>query len=504
MRLAAIVRSRILTLAMAVFAVTWGVDQTFAADVKKPQPKKSQRITPADRKAAAKRAAAKGVKPGVAGIPARQECARSRVLPEGNSGPACCRGAGTMAALAAAPLPGIEGPGGVPHYFGPYGNWAYSPLPRGPVAAVTVDGRRQRVHRSLSSPSSTPTAPAHDARPPSTAPVDPVTGAITGFTIANGGADYSAPVVTIDDRHGRRRRRRRDASAAPSPAACASSSTGCRAWGRPARTPSASTSRWRIAETWPSVRAGQPARPTTTRSPSSSTPSRCTRTCRRPGSGATSSCRRPPSPAQASPLTQSRRRSILKPDGTQAIGVDEPPLPGARHRRQGAAPMAWRVRPASRYRSASSSTTCFPPAPAGTSSSRWTRPSWAPGWGRPCRARRATSTRRTEPSSTSTATTPSGSATATPTSGSRRPTRVTPYPKGVSVRNVPDMFDARQRRLRSRTRRGTAAGARPSSTPTRRAPGCSSTTTMPWASRASTCTPARRLDTCSRTPSSRT
>src|SRR4030065_1451064 len=43
------------------------------------------------------------------------------------------------AALAAAPpLPGIEGPGGVPHYFGPYGNWALIPLPMGPVAAVNV------------------------------------------------------------------------------------------------------------------------------------------------------------------------------------------------------------------------------------------------------------------------------------------------------------------------------------------------------------------------------
>ena len=39
---------------------------------------------------------------------------------------------------AGAPLPGIEGPGGVPHYFGPYGNWAFSPLPRGGIAEVTI------------------------------------------------------------------------------------------------------------------------------------------------------------------------------------------------------------------------------------------------------------------------------------------------------------------------------------------------------------------------------
>ena len=30
-------------------------------------------------------------------------------------------------------------PGGVPHYFGPYANWANSPMPRGPVGIVTVD-----------------------------------------------------------------------------------------------------------------------------------------------------------------------------------------------------------------------------------------------------------------------------------------------------------------------------------------------------------------------------
>ena len=47
----------------------------------------------------------------------------------------------------APPLPGIEGPGGVPHYFGPFGNWAFSPLPRGPVAACQCCGRRHRVQR---------------------------------------------------------------------------------------------------------------------------------------------------------------------------------------------------------------------------------------------------------------------------------------------------------------------------------------------------------------------
>ncbi len=45
---------------------------------------------------------------------------------------------GSVAMAAAPPLPGIEGPGGVPHYFGPYGNWAFSPLPKGAVTTITV------------------------------------------------------------------------------------------------------------------------------------------------------------------------------------------------------------------------------------------------------------------------------------------------------------------------------------------------------------------------------
>ncbi len=207
MRLAAIVRSRLLTLALALFAAAWVADHTFAADAAKTRPKKSQRITPADRKAAAKRAAAKGVKPGVAGLKGQKAV---RVAPRASGAPALApRAAGTalraqgtvgaaaVSALAAAPLPGIDGPGGIPHYFGPFGNWAYSPLPNGPVAVVAVvDG---------GSGYTAPVVTVDDAYGTATAPasvaaiVDPVTGAITSFTIADGGAGYSAPVVTITD-----------------------------------------------------------------------------------------------------------------------------------------------------------------------------------------------------------------------------------------------------------------------------------------------------------------
>ena len=30
-------------------------------------------------------------------------------------------------------------PGGIPHYFGPYPNWANSPMPMGNISNITVD-----------------------------------------------------------------------------------------------------------------------------------------------------------------------------------------------------------------------------------------------------------------------------------------------------------------------------------------------------------------------------
>ncbi len=70
---------------------------------------KFKRVAPSQQKAAAKRAAKLGLKPGIAGL----------------------GGIGALAVQA-------PDPGGVPHYFGPYGNWAFSPLPKGPVGTVTV------------------------------------------------------------------------------------------------------------------------------------------------------------------------------------------------------------------------------------------------------------------------------------------------------------------------------------------------------------------------------
>ena len=135
------------------------------------------KLTPSEREAAAKRARQLGLRPGEAAL-------------------------GAGATVNAAPsLPGVEGPGGVPHYFGPYGNWAYSPLPKGPIAAVTVvDGGAGY--------SGTPTVTINDAYLPAV-DITPANvtafvtgGVITGFTINNGGAGYVAPVVTITDSTG--------------------------------------------------------------------------------------------------------------------------------------------------------------------------------------------------------------------------------------------------------------------------------------------------------------
>ncbi len=137
------------------------------------------KVSPAEQKAAAKRARAKGLLPGVAGKPAvKAEVGAAAAAP---------------LALAVAPPPGIEGPGGVPHYFGPYGNWAYSPLPMGTIAQlVVVDGGT-----GYTAPVVT-ISDAYGTGSGATATAVVVGGVIQSFT-GSGGTGYSAPVVTITD-----------------------------------------------------------------------------------------------------------------------------------------------------------------------------------------------------------------------------------------------------------------------------------------------------------------
>jgi FtsP/CotA-like multicopper oxidase with cupredoxin domain len=168
--------SKISKLATATIIVAGVVNP--ACTPKTENRKTLQKITAADKNAAAGRAAALGMLPGVAGLP--------------------------VAPAPGVPLPGMEGPGGVPHYFGPYGNWAFSPLPRGGVGAITVDVGGTGY-----------TAPAVAIRDAygtgdgtATATIDPLTqiapatGAILGITVTNAGSGYSAPVIVITDATG--------------------------------------------------------------------------------------------------------------------------------------------------------------------------------------------------------------------------------------------------------------------------------------------------------------
>jgi len=102
-----------------------------------------------------------------------------------------------QAALAAGTVTATQAPdpGGVPHYFGPYPNWANSPLPKGVIASITVtDGG--------SGYTTTPTVQITDLYygtnvVQATATATVVGGVITGIVLNTPGSGYSAPVVTI-------------------------------------------------------------------------------------------------------------------------------------------------------------------------------------------------------------------------------------------------------------------------------------------------------------------
>lgn len=103
----------------------------------------------------------------------------------------------SAAAQGAVAAPPVLNPGGVPHYFGPYANWAYSQMPMGAVTDITLTN-------GGSGYSANPTVTITDAYntgsgATATATVDPTTGVITRITVGNGGTGYTAPDVTIVD-----------------------------------------------------------------------------------------------------------------------------------------------------------------------------------------------------------------------------------------------------------------------------------------------------------------
>ncbi len=86
----------------------------------------------------------------------------------------------------------------IPHYFGPYPNYANSPLPSGPVTTIVVeDGGIGYI---------SPTVTIYDkyglGDGTATASATVVGGVITNITVTNGGSGYVAPKVEITDASG--------------------------------------------------------------------------------------------------------------------------------------------------------------------------------------------------------------------------------------------------------------------------------------------------------------
>jgi len=87
----------------------------------------------------------------------------------------------------------------VPHYYGPYPNWALSQLPGYDIASITVDAGGTGY--------TTPTVTISDAAgtgsgATAAAVVDVTTGAITAINVLTPGSGYVVPVVTISDAAG--------------------------------------------------------------------------------------------------------------------------------------------------------------------------------------------------------------------------------------------------------------------------------------------------------------
>ncbi|MDD1683156.1 MAG: PKD domain-containing protein [Methanoregula sp.] len=106
----------------------------------------------------------------------------------------------TTGGLAQAPMAGagapapVMDPGGIPHYFGPFPNYANSPMPRGSIVNITVDTGGQGY--------TAPVVTVEDVYftgTGATATAFVAGGAITSIMVTNPGTNYTAPVVVITD-----------------------------------------------------------------------------------------------------------------------------------------------------------------------------------------------------------------------------------------------------------------------------------------------------------------
>ncbi len=89
---------------------------------------------------------------------------------------------------------GTMAPGTLPHYFGPYANYANSPVPSGSITNVAVNTKGS----GYSSPTITITD-VWGTGVGAMASATVVGGSISSITITDGGTGYSAPIVTITD-----------------------------------------------------------------------------------------------------------------------------------------------------------------------------------------------------------------------------------------------------------------------------------------------------------------
>ena len=92
---------------------------------------------------------------------------------------------------------GTMSTGKTPHYFGPYPNYANSPVPTGPVASIEVTGGGSGY--------TSPTVTILDAwgtGSGATATAMVVDGVVTAIAVTDGGSGYSAPVAFINDATG--------------------------------------------------------------------------------------------------------------------------------------------------------------------------------------------------------------------------------------------------------------------------------------------------------------
>ena len=89
-------------------------------------------------------------------------------------------------------------PGGIPHYFGPYPNYANSPMPTGSITSITLDngGIGYSTHPAVI------ISDVYGTGSGAVATINVTAGVVTDVTLHNGGTGYSAPIVVIADTTG--------------------------------------------------------------------------------------------------------------------------------------------------------------------------------------------------------------------------------------------------------------------------------------------------------------